>query len=236
MLKYIERRKAAEFVAESLKIQQKVEKAKARAKVLDEEAENEYFKERKSDDRENRIHSRCRYGNDQNLKEQVHSPENLSRKCNKLCFDLLINIKANAPEFSYEDILLENSRVNRFGKICTKQAEQTNLLTQIATDALCQSLRQQAAPVVDTEVFDGNLFNFKYLISLFKEIVETKVDDPRGSLTRLIKYTSGEAKELVKNCLYPPASEGYKDTIRMMNERYVDSHKILAAYRKDTTH
>ena len=33
--KYIERRKVSEFEAESLRIQQKVEKAKARAKMLD---------------------------------------------------------------------------------------------------------------------------------------------------------------------------------------------------------
>ena len=59
-----------------------------------------------------------------------------------------------------------------------------------------------------------------------------KVDDPRGRLTCLIKYMRGEAKELVKHCLYLPASEGYKEAIRMMNERYGGPHKILAAYRK----
>ena len=37
-------------------------------------------------------------------------------------------------------------------------------------------------------------------------------------------YDSGEAKELVKNCLYLPASEGYKEAIRMMNEGYGDPH------------
>ena len=44
---------------------------------------------------------------------------------------------------------------------------------------------------MDVEVFDGNLLNFKYFISVFKEVVETKLDNPRGGLTRLIKYTSG---------------------------------------------
>ena len=70
-------------------------------------------------------------------------------------------------------------------------------------------------------------------MSLFKEVVEAKVDDPRGRLTRLIKYTSGEVKELVNNSLYLPALEGYKEAIRMMNERYGDPHKTLAAYRKE---
>ena len=231
--KYIERRKAAEYGGESLRIQQKVEKAKARAEVLDEEIKNENTEERKPDHRENRIHSRCRYEDDQNLKEQVHWPENLSRKGTRLSYDTLVNIKTNAQKFNYEEISLDNSRVNRGDKICTKKAEPTNLYNQTATDVLCQLLKKEAVPEVDIEVFDGNLLNFKYFISLFKENVEMKLDDPRGRLTHLIKYMSGEAKELVKNCLYLPGSEGYKEAIRMMNERYGDPHKILAAYRKE---
>ena len=58
-----------------------------------------------------------------------------------------------------------------------------HLFNQTATDVLCQLLRQQAAPEVDIEVFDGKLLNFKYLASLFKEVVEMKVDDPKGRLT-----------------------------------------------------
>ena len=217
--KYIERRKVAEFEAESLRIQQKVEKAKARVKVPDEEIENENIEERKYDDRENKIHSRCRYEDDQNLKEQVHWPESLSRKGNRLSYDLFVNIKINAPNFDYEDIPIDNSRVNRGEKNCIKQAEPTSLFNQTAADVLCQLLKHQTAQEVDIEVFDGNLLNFKYFISLFKEAVERKLDDPRVRLTCIIKYTSDEAIELIKNCLYLPALEGYKETVRMMNER-----------------
>ena len=55
-----------------MRIQQKLEKAIALAKMLDEEIENENIEERKFDGSENRIHSRSRYEDDQNLKEQVH--------------------------------------------------------------------------------------------------------------------------------------------------------------------
>ena len=79
------------------------------------------------------------------------------------------------------------------------------------TEMLCKLLRQQAAPEVDVEVFDGNPLNFQYFISVFKEVVETKVDDPRGRLTRLIKYTSGEAKDLVRNCINLPTSICYQN-------------------------
>ena len=37
---------------------------------------------------------------------------------------------------------------------------------------------------------------FKSTLALFKKAVERKIDEPKGRLTRLIKFTKGEAKEL----------------------------------------
>ena len=37
-------------------------------------------------------------------------------------------------------------------------------------------------------------------MALLCEAVETKIEDPRGRLTRPLKYTVGEAKELIKHC------------------------------------
>ena len=34
---------------------------------------------------------------------------------------------------------------------------------------------------------------------MFKESVEKKIEDPKDRLTRLIQYTRGEAKDLIKN-------------------------------------
>ena len=66
------------------------------------------------------------------------------------------------------------------------------------TNVLCQLLKQQAVPDVKIYSFDGNPLNYFYFMTLFKEAVEKKVDDPKGRLTRLIKFTSGEAKELIR--------------------------------------
>ena len=38
-------------------------------------------------------------------------------------------------------------------------------------------------------------------MSIFKEIVEDRVEDPIGRLIRLIKYTESEARELIKPCV-----------------------------------
>ena len=41
------------------------------------------------------------------------------------------------------------------------------------SDVLCQLLKQQSAPDVDINVFDGNPLNFKYFMTFFREVVES---------------------------------------------------------------
>ena len=62
-------------------------------------------------------------------------------------------------------------------------------------------VKQQAAPDVDLDVIDGNPLECHYFMTLLHEVVEKRVDDPRGKLTRLIKYTKGDAKEMIKHCV-----------------------------------
>ena len=72
---------------------------------------------------------------------------------------------------------------------------------------LCKLLQLQSTPEVDIETFDGNVLNYHYFMALFREVVESKVNDPRGKLIRLIKYTSGDARELIKHCIQLPSNE-----------------------------
>ena len=50
-------------------------------------------------------------------------------------------------------------------------------------------------------MFGGKSLEFHYFLAVFDEAVENKIEDPRGKLTHLIKYTTGEVKEMVKNCV-----------------------------------
>ena len=89
----------------------------------------------------------------------------------------------------------------------------------------------QSAPDVDIETFDGNVLNYHYFIALFREVVESKGDDPRGTLTRLIKYTSGDARELIKHCIQLPSNEEFKHAKYLLQKVYENPHKILASHR-----
>ena len=74
---------------------------------------------------------------------------------------------------------------------------------------------------------------FHYFMAVFKEVVEKRVDDERGKLTCLIKYTKGDAKDMVKNCIQLPPEDGFKTAKHLLNERYGDPHRIIAKYRRE---
>ena len=56
---------------------------------------------------------------------------------------------------------------------------------------MCKLFSQQSATNVDIDVLDGSSLEFNYVMSMFEELVERKVVNPRGRLTRLINYTKG---------------------------------------------
>ena len=74
---------------------------------------------------------------------------------------------------------------------------------------------------------------FHYFMAVLKELVENKVTDPRGRLTRLIKSTKGEAKEIAKSYIQLPSEVGLKTAKRLLTERFGDPHINTASYRKE---
>ena len=68
-------------------------------------------------------------------------------------------------------------------------------------------------------------------MSIFDEMVESKVVDPRDRLARLINCTKGEVKELVKHFIQQPTEVCYDNAKNLLMKRYGDPHKILSAYR-----
>ena len=102
---------------------------------------------------------------------------------------------------------------------------------QSVTELMCKLLNQQNAPELDIYTFDGDPMEFHYFMAIFHEVVERKIDDEQGRLTRLIKFTKGEPKEMVKTCIQLSSEVGFKTAKRLLHERYGDPHRITAAYR-----
>ena len=97
-------------------------------------------------------------------------------------------------------------------------------------ETMCWLLKQQSAPEIELDVFNGNPMEFHYFMAVFREVVEKRVDDEWGKLTCLIKYTKGDAKDMVKNCIQLPPKDGFKIAKHLLNERYGNPHQIIATY------
>ena len=137
----------------------------------------------------------------------------------------------------HEKTVKENqSNVTRWApsKSTGERYKKVNILnSEDVSETLCKLLKLQAAPEVDMELFDGNVLNYHHFMALFKEDVESKLEDPRGRLIRLLKYTSGEAKELINHCIQLPSNEGFKYAKYLLEKVYGIPQKILASYRKE---
>ena len=55
---------------------------------------------------------------------------------------------------------------------------------------------------------------------LFHEIVEKMIDNPKGKLTHLIKYTKGDAKDIIKHCVQQPPTQGFKNAKALLKRKY----------------
>ena len=98
---------------------------------------------------------------------------------------------------------------------------------------LFKLIQQQGAPEVDIDIFSGDPLEYHYFMEVFKEVVGKKIEDPRGRFTKLIKYTAGKSKDLIKHCIQQPSAEGYENTMILLENRYGDPLKILASYRRE---
>ena len=103
--------------------------------------------------------------------------------------------------------------------------------TASLAEMLCNMLKQQSALNVDLEAFDGDPMNYHYFMALFTEVVVKNISDPRGRLTRLIKYTKGDAKDLIQHCIQLPSPVGYEKAMAMLARRYGDPYTVMASYR-----
>ena len=86
---------------------------------------------------------------------------------------------------------------------------------------------------MDLDVFDGNPLEYHYFMTLFYKTVEKRIDNPRGKLTRLMKYSKGDAKEMIKHCVHQPPAQGFRNAKALLERKYGDPYNIMTMYRKE---
>ena len=95
---------------------------------------------------------------------------------------------------------------------------------------LTEMIKLQSAPKPDLDVFSGNPLDYPYFKASFKEVVEKAVCDQVGRLTRLIKYTSGDAKDLITHLVHASPDSCYDEAIQMLDKEYGNPHLIHRSY------
>ena len=78
--------------------------------------------------------------------------------------------------------------------------------------------------------------DFDCFMAVFSEMVEKKVDDPRRKVTWLIKFVTGDAKEMAKNYIQLPAEIRFETAKQFLTDISGDPCKIMAACRKEIKH
>ena len=213
---FMEKRQSAEFKVQKLKIEEQYAKSQARMRILKDLQNPEVIS--------GETNPYIYHNEDSKLELPGEYDHNFTLGMGASHFSENLR-KMQAKE--YEGIPCDQSSGATFMK---KEYEKEPDLVGTTSDMLCKLLQLQPAPDVDIETFDGSILNYHYFIALFREVVESKVDDPRGKLTRLIKYTSGDARELIKHCIQLPSKEGFKHAKYLLEKVYGSPHKTLASY------
>jgi hypothetical protein len=104
--------------------------------------------------------------------------------------------------------------------------------TEQLQTAIIDMMKIQSAPKPELDVFSGDPLEYMYFKASFKEVVEATVNDQRGRLTRLIKYTTGEAKELIQHLVHADHRDCYDVAISLLDKEYGSPHLLTVSYLK----
>ena len=96
------------------------------------------------------------------------------------------------------------------------------------TEILCQLLQQQ-----DADIFGGNPKKYQCFLAMFTEFVQNRIKDLVGRLTRLIKLTIGDTKNMIKRCIHLSSESGYHTAMMLLNQSFHSPHSLFASYRKE---
>ena len=174
-VQFLEERQTAEFKAQKLKVEEQYAKSRARVKVSEDlEGDNVNL----AISHNAKIDIACNPVNNRNI-ESGMMPTRKDIMPKK--FEAHQNVEAHqAPAMFFYDI--------KIGDECSNI--KAMLPSREPTDMLCKLLKVQSAPDMDMECFDGNVSEYHYFMALFREVVESKIEDPKGRLTELPEFLS----------------------------------------------
>ena len=126
-----------------------------------------------------------------------------------------------------EDDIVEQS--SEKAKVTAEEEENSPSLLKL-NELMIQTIKLQSAPKVEIETFKGDPLEYDYFMENFKDVVENLVENPKQRLVRLLKYTEGDAKELIKHCVHEDADSCYEEALRLLEKEYGNPLRLSCAY------
>ena len=121
------------------------------------------------------------------------------------------------------------------GECCNPEhkTEMTQLSMEMILNKIVDNQKEAALPSAELDSFDGsNVLSYLSFIKNFKYVVEDKTQDAARRLELLLKYTKGEAHELIKECpMIDPATKGYERAKWLLKRDYGQPPILAAAYK-----
>ena len=146
-------------------------------------------------------------------------------------------LNPDAPAFSKPEPkeMTQDGRQETTTEIAVKRKEPAN--TDVAMTSILNKIvdsqREAALPSSEMSPFSGmDILSYMTFIKNFGYVVENKTTDPARRLELLLKFTKGEAHELIKECpMIEPPSKAYERARWLLKRDYGQPPILAAAYK-----
>ncbi|KAK3886574.1 hypothetical protein Pcinc_009223 [Petrolisthes cinctipes] len=129
-----------------------------------------------------------------------------------------VNIPQIQPQF---DQVSHSPRVNN-----SSAAIQNEKLM----DTLISYNLKSLMPKAEIQRFGGDMTRYNSFIRSFECVISKKLTNDEEKLYYLEQYTTGKPRDIVRACLHMPPGVGYEEARRLLEKRYGDRERIVAAY------
>ena len=170
---FIQQRQLAENKAEQLRVQEKLAKGNARSQVYEEIEKGVPLNPKKKD-----------HGLEENVAVATQVKKGHCKHIGILSGKVKDIRNDQRERYGCSGRSIKHEQVNTEGRSKTKSSDVSPDLSRM----MCVLLRHQSAPEVGIETLRCDPLEYHYFISVFREMVELKIDDPHGRLVRLLKY------------------------------------------------
>lgn len=85
-------------------------------------------------------------------------------------------------------------------------------------------------PKAEVQRFGGDNTQYRSFIRSFESVISSKLTDEEEKLFYLEQYTTGKPREIVRACLHMSPGTGYQEARRLLEKRYGNHERIVAAY------